>query len=319
MTVFFMKCLQKGKSMRVMISGPTGAIGTALIQKLLKEGHEILAICHKGSPKITKLPQDTNLSILQVDLCELKNLTQKINKKYDVFYHFAWAGTTGAARNDVELQIRNIEYTVDAVEFAKRNGCHIFIGAGSQAEFGRVEGKLHSTTPTHPENGYGMAKLCAGQLSRLRCAQLQMQHIWVRILSVYGPNDGEGSMIMSTITKLLAGKYAKFTPSEQKWDYLYSADAAEAMYLLAQKGQNGKTYILGSGKTETLRVYIDEIYNAIAETGREVGKPGIGELNYADKQVMHLESDNEELFQDTGFVPRISFKEGIRKTVNTII
>lgn len=39
---------------------------------------------------------------------------------YDVFYHLAWAGTTGTARDDADLQLKNIEYTLDAVELAKK-------------------------------------------------------------------------------------------------------------------------------------------------------------------------------------------------------
>ncbi len=59
-----------------------------------------------------------------------------------------------------------------------------FIGAGSQAEYGRVEGKLNSQVPAFPENGYGMAKLCAGQMTRIQCESWESD-IWTRILSVY--------------------------------------------------------------------------------------------------------------------------------------
>ena len=61
---------------------------------------------------------------------------------------------------------------MDAVNLAHRLGCEFFIGAGSQAEYGRVEGKLNAQVPTNPENGYGMAKLCAGQMSRVDSAKI---------------------------------------------------------------------------------------------------------------------------------------------------
>lgn len=56
-----------------------------------------------------------------------------------MMFHFGWMGTTGAARNDMDLQCRNIAYTIDAVRLAQRFGCKTFIGAGSQAEYGRTE------------------------------------------------------------------------------------------------------------------------------------------------------------------------------------
>lgn len=213
------------------------------------------------------------------------------------------------------LQNQNVRYTLDAAELAYRLGCTTFIGTGSQAEYGRVEGSLTPETPVHPENGYGMAKLCAGQMSRAICERLQMKHIWVRILSVYGPYDGAGSMVSSTIRTLMAGKHASFTPGEQRWDYLYSEDAARALCLLAENGISGRTYVLGSGRARPLKEYIMEIYRAVGEVNSKAGSIGIGDLSYGEKQVMHLEADLGQLVQDTGFKPQVSFEKGIRETI----
>ena len=196
--------------------------------------------------------------MVETDLSEISRLSQLINDKYDVFYHLAWAGTTGKARNDMYLQNENIKFTLDAVELASKLGCKVFIGAGSQAEYGRYEGRLTPDTPVFPENGYGMAKLCAGQMSRIRCRELGIRHIWVRILSVYGPY-GKDDMISQTLRKIMAGEKAEFTLGEQIWDYLYSGDAARALLLLAEKGKEGKIYVLGSGETRKLRNYIEII------------------------------------------------------------
>ncbi len=95
---------------------------------------------------------------------------------------------------------------------------------------------MTALTPTFPENGYGIAKLCAGQMSRILCEQKNMNHIWTRILSVYGPYDGENTMIMSVIRKLAHGEKPSLTEGKQQWDYLYSKDAGYAMYLLGEKG-----------------------------------------------------------------------------------
>lgn len=120
-------------------------------------------------------------------------------------FHLAWAHTIGAGRNDMPAQIENIRYTIDAVRTAAAMGCRVFIGTGSQAEYGRVDGVLRADTPTNPENGYGMAKLCAGQMSRTEAAALGMDHVWARILSVYGPHDGPNTMISATIQNCWPG------------------------------------------------------------------------------------------------------------------
>ncbi len=299
--------------MNVIITGPTGAIGIALIRKCIQEKISVLAICHKGSGRADHIPRSPRVRVLEADLSEISELESEIDEKYDIFYHLAWMGTTGEARNDMYLQNRNVKFTLDAVALAYKAGCSLFIGAGSQAEYGRVEGCLTAQTPTFPENGYGMAKLCAGQMSRGVCEKLGMRHIWVRILSVYGPYDGENAMISSTVRTLEAGGHASFTPGEQMWDYLYSRDAARALFLLAQKGISGKTYVLGSGQARPLKDYIEEIYRAVGETNTQAGSIGIGDLEYARRQVMHLEADISELTADTGFLPEVKFEEGIRE------
>ena len=205
----------------------------------------------------------------------------------------------------------NVKYALDAVNVAAVMGCSAFIGAGSQAEYGRVEGKLNSQVPAFPENGYGMAKLCAGQMTRIQCEKLGIRHIWTRILSVYGPYDGSATMVMSTIGKLLRGEKPSCTKGEQMWDYLYSKDAGKAFYLLGEKGINGKVYCIGGGEARPLKDYIEDIRDAV----NPQAEIGFGEVAYGPRQVMYLCADIQDLVKDTGFAPDYKFSEGIAETV----
>lgn len=296
---------------RVVITGATGSIGIAVINQMIQNNVEVLVLTREDSKRNARIPEHELVTIKYCSLDELKFLHNDTDKEYDVFYHFAWAGTTGAARNDMNLQLQNIQYTLDAVEAAEKLGCKKFIGAGSQAEYGRVEGVLEASTPPFPENGYGIAKLCAGQMSRIMCEQKNIEHVWTRILSVYGPNDGDQSMIMSTIKKLLLNEKPALTKGEQQWDYLYSKDAAKAMFLLGEYGVSGKTYCIGGGKTKPLLEYV----TILRDTINEEAELGVGEIPYAEKQVMHLCANIEDLTNDTGFVPEVSFVDGIRETI----
>lgn len=292
---------------KILITGPTGAIGHALIEKCLDEGCEVFAICRPKSARIKSLPQHARLHVLEYDLSELKKAKEKLPSDCDVLYHFGWAATFGDARNDMPTQIKNIQYTIDAVHLAHTCGCSTFIGAGSQAEYGRVEGKLSAETPAFPENGYGMAKLCAGQMSRVEAQKLGIKHIWTRILSVYGPYDGKQTLISSAIRSMLAGEKLSMTLGEQMWDYLYSSDAADALYAMAEMGKDGSVYVLGSGKVMPLRKYVEKIRDII-NPDLEIG---FGDRPYSKNQVMHLEADINELNIDTGWEPKIDLKKGI--------
>ncbi len=296
---------------KAVITGPTGAIGTALCRRLLDEGCTVYAVSHRGSGRISSLPKHERLHLVLCDANDMGALPDMIQERCDVFYHLAWAKTTGAGRNDMPAQIDNIRFTIDAVQAASALGCRVFIGAGSQMEYGRVAEPLKPDTPVFPETGYGMAKLCAGQMSRVEAHKLGMEHVWPRILSVYGPHDGAGSMISSVIRQLLAGERPALTAGEQIWDYLYSGDAARALYLLARYGRDGAVYPLGSGKAVPLRSYIERIRDVI-----DPSLPlGFGEVPYGGQQIMFLQSDGSALRDDVGFVPDTDFPEGIQKTI----
>lgn len=297
---------------RIIITGPTGAIGIALIQQCIQDGTEVYAVCRKNSKRIKRIPKHTKIHIREYDLDELKDISVSDIPKCDVFYHLGWEATTGESRNDMSLQLKNVQYTLDAVRVAERLGCKVFVGAGSQAEYGRSEGKLNESTPVFPENGYGMAKLCAGQMSRIECNKRGIKHIWTRILSVYGPYDNEASMIVQTIQKLLQGEKPVFTKAEQLWDYLYCEDAARALFLLGKSGKGNKTYCIGSGKAHKL---VDYIYMLRDQINPE-SPLGIGEIPYGKNQVMYLCADIKDLQEDTGFQPKVSFEEGIRNTIS---
>lgn len=284
----------------------------ALIQKLITENIAVTVLARKDSPRKAQFPKHPLIKVVDCSLEEMKDYLPE-EEDYDVFYHFAWAGTFGNSRNDMDLQVKNIQYTLDAVRLAKRFGCKKFIGAGSQAEYGRFEGKLTPQTPVFPENGYGIAKLCAGQMSRELAHQLGIQHIWTRILSIYGPYDGKNTMVMSTIQKLKNGEVPQMTKGEQLWDYLYSGDAANAFYLLAEKGLDDKTYVLGSGEARPLKEYIEIIRDIVAPESRI----DFGAIPYSERQVMHLCADIGNLEKDTGFKPQMTFKNGIQQIFNS--
>ena len=292
---------------KAIITGATGAVGIALIKELISHDVEVLVFCRNGSKRNAQIPEHKLVTKKYCSLSDLETVQNDTGKNYDCFYHFAWEGTIGTARNDMYLQNQNVKYALDAVAAAKRFGCHTFIGAGSQAEYGRVEGILKPDTPTFPEMGYGIGKLCAGQMTREYAHRLGMKHIWTRILSVYGPNDGAQSMVMSTINKLKNGEVPQFTKGEQMWDYLYSGDAAEAFRLLGECSVDGKIYVLGSGTARPLAEYIKDIRNVV-NPNAEID---LGAIPYSERQVMHLQADVDELHNETGWTAHTTFIEGI--------
>ena len=83
---------------RAVITGPTGAIGTALIAELISHGIEVEAVVRPDSRRTDNIPKSPLVHIVPCDLKELKTLHEKIEHA-DVFYHFGWDGTFGNSRN----------------------------------------------------------------------------------------------------------------------------------------------------------------------------------------------------------------------------
>ena len=291
---------------RILVTGATGCVGSAIVRRALAQGMEVTCIVHEGSKRLGNLPQDERVKIVECNLSNYNSLN--IDGQHDAFIHMAWDKTFGASRDDAETQTRNIQYTLDACHLAKRCGCQVFVGAGSQAEYGLQTVDLTPDLPVNPESGYGIAKYAAGKLSAMLCKSLGIRQNWVRILSVYGPNDGENTLISYVIRELKAGRSPELTKCEQTWDYLYADDAADAILAIAEKGVDGKAYPLGSGNGRKLTEYIEVI--------RKVVNPAIevkyGAKDYYPHQPMHLFADINELTIDTGWEPAWLFYDGIK-------
>ncbi len=212
---------------RVIVTGATGVIGMAIVRKCIEKGIEAVLLVNPDSPRLTRIPSDPLVYVIKCGLKEFADATADSLgfESPDAFIHLSWGGTFGDVRNDKALQDKNAEYALDAVRLAHRLGCSVFVGAGSQAEYGRVEGVLKPDTPCNPENEYGRAKLRASKETRELCHELGIHHVWPRILSIYGPYDGEKTMVMSLISSLLSGEKPSLTAVEQVWDHLYADDA----------------------------------------------------------------------------------------------
>lgn len=292
---------------KLILTGATGMIGSAIVREALKQDYDITCIVRKNSSRIKNIPQNSRVHIIDADIAEYKNL--ELKEKYDIFMHLAWNKTSVGGRDDVDSQLKNIEYTLDAVRLAKRCGCSVFIGAGSQAEYGVQTIPLSPNLPVNPESGYGIAKYTAGKLSFLLCNQLGVRFNWMRILSVYGKNDGENTLISYCIRELKNGRSPELTKCEQIWDYLNCDDAARAFLTVAEHGVDGKFYPLGSGNGRKLSNYIEDI--------QQIVNPdvpiGFGKKEYYPHQPMYLVADVSEFTADTGWKTEVEFKKGIEE------
>ena len=298
---------------RIVVTGATSTVGVAVINEALEKGIEVLAICSQNCTKLDRLPQNSLLTIVECDISKYSTLNVNNTKKYDAFFHLAWlASINNFERNNLYPQAKNIEYALDSVNLAEKLGCTIYIGAGSQAEYGKQMDIINEETQPLPDTAYGIAKLCAGQMTRLACKKKNIEHIWPRIFSVYGPCCADSTVVQHTIKELLLGESPELSGGDQIWDFLYLKDAGDALLRLALYGKNGETYCVASGKSKKLKDYLSIIQKIINPNIELV----FGKIPYNENTVMFLQADIQKLRHDTGFIPKYTFEDGIKETIN---
>lgn len=294
----------------VALTGATGTLGIAIISECIEHKINIIAFIHKNSKNENRIPNSQFIKKIYCSLEELENINIG-DLKADVFIHLAWGNTNRLLRNELKPQIENIKYSIDSVILAHKLNCRVYVGAGSQAEYGRKSETINEKTEAKPETAYGIAKLCSAQMTRLECKNRNIKHIWPRIFSTYGPYTQDSTILNYTISKLLKSEVPSLTGCDQIWDFLYVKDAAYALLLLADKGIDGEVYCVASGRAQQMKNYINEISNLL----NNPVKIGYGDIPYDDNTVMCLKADISKI-KDIGFVAKTEFRDGIIETID---
>lgn len=296
------------------IAGGTGFIGSAIVHAFLSEGWDVTVLLRSHSPT-GRIENLSGWEGLKVDeLSSADTLNRLSEKKPDVFVQAAWQGVAGAEREDTSQFSENLPLTLATVELASRTGCRHWIGLGSQAEYGRIDGKISETTPANPVTAYGKAKLAAGIAGTGFAENLGMTATWVRVFSTYGPGDAAHWLIPGITRNLLDGIAPKVTPGEQLWDYLFVDDCARAILSLALKNSGG-IFNLGSGMAIPIRTVIETIHRKI----EGAPLPHFGGIPYRPDQGMHLEADISRIVEATGWKPCVPLDVGITRTIEGVI
>lgn len=299
---------------KIVITGATSFIGFHLIEKIVKEDVKIYAVVRKGSNKIVNLPKDKKIIIVEADMKDYRSLSEKIRERCDIFYALSWNGTRGKARMNMEKQRENFEYSLDSVKVAHELGCSRFVSAGSQAEYGSIQGIIKEDIQPLPNTEYGKWKYQFFLDAYRYCRENSIQFIEPRFFSLYGVGDFEGTLIMSILQKMKQDKLCELTECVQKWNFLYIDDAIDAIIKLSYGNHAEGVYNLGSGDTRTLKDFIQEM----AEITKTKSELKYGAIPYSNEGVVSIIPDITKLKQEIQFVPQINFRQGIIKILDSL-
>jgi len=298
--------------MRCLVTGATGHIGPPLVRLLASGGHEIALLLRPDSDSARIADALPGSVRIPWDLADPRSAAPRIEAfRPEAVAHLAWGGVTNSLRDDPQQLLLNLRGSLELLEVAHAAGARTWVGLGSQAEYGLHEGVMREDLPERPVTLYGVSKHCTRQASEGLCRVLGLRFVWLRLFAAYGPWDDPVKLIPSTIATLLRGERPALSRGEQRWDYLFVEDAAEAILAVLAGERARGVYNLASGEAPTVR--------SIAERIRDLIDPrlplGLGELPYRADQVMRLEGDTARLRRDTGWRPRVGLEEGLSRTI----
>lgn len=299
----------------IVISGGDGFIGSHLSQHLSTYGYDIYAIVFPGSECKERLKNMPNVHMVEGEMQDYRKLACSLPEKPLAFFHFAWAGVTPDLRNDFDYQMHNIELSTNAVRLASEIKAQKFIFPGSTMEYLYYGKPIDKDAIPSPSNAYAVAKISARYACSVLCKELRMSFVYTVISGIYSEDRNDNNVIYYTIDELLNNRKPSLTKLEQLWDYVHIDDVVRGLRLIAEKGKADAFYALGHGDNWPLSKYI----YIIRDTINPDLPLGIGDIPYTNSDIMPCSCVNlEPIFQDTGYIPRISFDEGIARAISEI-
>ena len=299
-----------------LVTGADGFIGRNLVKKLLHENIEVYAVVYPGRNIYNGQEYERNrkLHVHSLDLTHVLNHITDFPENIDVMYHFAWNGVRPELRNDLDVQIGNVNMSLDCMKLAIARSVKKIIYPGSTNEYLFAGKPLNKEAVPSPNNAYGAAKIALRYLCSDFATRNNIEFVYAIIAGIYAADRRDNNVIYYTIDKLLRGEKPSLTKCEQLWDYVYIDDVTDALIAIGRKGKAGAVYAIGHGDNWPLKNYIYSIHKKI-----DPSLPlGIGEIPYTGDKLPSSCIDLTDLKKDTGFEPKVDFEEGISIVIDAL-
>ncbi|HZT66468.1 MAG TPA: NAD-dependent epimerase/dehydratase family protein [Acidimicrobiales bacterium] len=233
--------------MRVLVTGGFGFIGTALVDRLVAQGHSVAVADRRPPPE-----GDRPVTSVVADLRDPGAVDAALDTDPEAVIHLAAATSVLlSVEAPHEVYRSNVEVTADLLEGCRARGIATFLFASTNAVVGPMDGdRITEDAPLRPLTPYGATKAAAEMLMSAYRSSYGMAATSLRLTNVYGPGvwvkDGLVARLFRAARRQQAVKV--YGDGLQVRDYVYIDDVVDA-FVQGLARPLPPVVIVGSGRS----------------------------------------------------------------------
>jgi len=322
--------------MKVMVLGGTGFIGCHLIERLSKNGFDVVVPLRKESKK--KILPTGSVQAMEADLLKPGSLDGWMGG-VDTVFHLAAIRGSGWSVSDEDVYRVNVGITKNVMESAVSQAVKHFIYVSSVSVYGHPShGLVGEEYPCSPVTRYGQTKYESEKLLEEFHKRDKVLSTIIRPVITYGPGDTWG-MVAKLISLINSNRYLTVGNGENRVHLIYIDDLIDGLMLvLNTRAAWGRTYILAGEEPITINRLVGITSAALGKRVTNLHIPiwfarpmaqsmgilyrllsvhrePLVTLDKIDIMCRDRAFDFKRAKGELRFVPKVSYEEGVERTV----
>ncbi len=304
-----------------LVTGGAGFIGSHLCDRLLAEGHRVIAVDDLTTGRIANLGEargyGKQFTFFNMDV-RAEGLLQLFERhRPEVVMHLAAQAGVRPSITDPMLDASiNIMGLLNVLECCEKTGARKVVYAASggtlYGEPKKVPVKESAAGQLHPLSPYGISKKVALDYLAFYERYRGLGSAALALANVYGPRQdpfGEAGVVTIFAAKMLAGEAPTiFGDGHQTRDYVFVDDVVHA-FALAAEGGNGRLLNVGT----SIETSVNALFQSLAAITGFTGQPSSGPL--PPGEIRRIALDNSLASDSLGWRPWTHLEDGLRETV----
>jgi len=300
--------------MKTLITGAAGFLGSALAQKLIEDGHDVLGLDDLSTGKEEAIPEQVQFELGDMlDRPKLWTLLQGVECVYHLAARVAVQESILYPR---EYNSTNVGGTVSVMEAMRDVGVKRVVFTSSGAVYGAQKDQpLHEEMVPSPDSPYAVSKLSAEYYVKTIGHLWGIETVTLRIFNAYGPGQhlpADHPPVIPNFLKQAAkgGTLVIHNSGAQTRDFVYLDDVVDALVKAGQASNvDGTTINIGSGREVS-------VLGLVKEIGELTGVKTEAIFNHkATGGVQRMRADITRAKKLLGYRPKYNLKKGLTRTL----